>query len=217
MADTAVSDEATATGTKGINADEIFTGEPEHEKFCRDLVTKSAEFTIWDHTRRIAAKNPGYFPGPARRTKLWRILRRPGTRVCDFEFAECRGHGPPGQDRGERSGRVSTIQSARKGSFNARFWDPTTVAMPAAAMGGIDGRERKYRRRSLEHSAWHKRRARGQGNPQYRIVRARRPHHDGRRVGFHRRDDRARFRAFETKTGKHMWETKLDSRVTRIR
>jgi quinoprotein glucose dehydrogenase len=44
----------------GIRPDEIFTGEPEHEKFCRDLVAQIGGSTISGPTRRTAARSTAW-------------------------------------------------------------------------------------------------------------------------------------------------------------
>ena len=48
---------------QGHEPDEIFTGEPEHEKFCRDLVDKSAEFTAGTYTPYSSKEFRVIFPG----------------------------------------------------------------------------------------------------------------------------------------------------------
>jgi quinoprotein glucose dehydrogenase len=63
----------------GIKPDEIFTGEPTHEKFCRDRWRRSGAFTTSVPIRRTAARSSGScFRGSRadRISAVWRSIRR---------------------------------------------------------------------------------------------------------------------------------------------
>ena len=81
-------------------------------------------------------------------------------------------------------------------------------AVPAAALGTADGRQREHRRVRVARAARrHRQPAAGQAED--RPSGQRRHHRHRRRAGLRRRDRRRRFRAFDAKTGKELWTFKL--------
>jgi quinoprotein glucose dehydrogenase len=196
-----------------INPDEIFTGEPEHEKFCRDLVAKiggihnEGAYTPYSG-KEIRVIFPGQQGGP----NYGGVSVDPRS---GYVFVNVRNVGGMGRLDKTPSGdgvafrRFSPLGT---GSFNARFWNPATqwpcqpppwaeLMAVNANTGDIAWRVPLGVSDELEAKGIHNTGAFGQGGP---IATA------GGLVFIAGTIDK-RFRAFDSRTGKMLWETKLDA------
>ena len=84
-----------------ITADEVFKGEPEHEKFCRDLVEKMGGIhNEGPYTPYSSKEYRVIFSGQQGRTKLRRRGRGPDEQLRVRQHTRRRGHRPDGQIAG---------------------------------------------------------------------------------------------------------------------
>ena len=82
---------------QSIKPDEIFTGEPEHEKFCRDLVAKIGGIHNEGAVHALQQQGiPDHFSRPAGWSELWRRLVDPAAWLCICQCAQRGRHGPDG-------------------------------------------------------------------------------------------------------------------------
>ena len=197
----------------GVKADEIFTGEPEHEKFCRDLVAQIGGIhNLGPYTPYSSKEIRVIFPG-----------QQGGPNYGGFSVDQALGYvilnsrNVAGMGRMDKSAEGDQVAFRRfsplgKGSFNARFWDPDTQLPcqqpPWAELMAVNGNTGDVAWRiplgtsdELEAKGIHNTGSFGQGGP---ITTA------GGLVFIAGTIDK-RFRAFESRTGKLLWETKLDS------
>ena len=196
----------------GLKADEIFTGEPEHEKFCRELVEKiggihnyGAYTPYSDKEYRIV------FPGQQGGANYGGVSIDP---KLNYVFVNIRNVG--GMGRMDKQADTDVVGYRRfsplgRGTTNQRFWDPSNQlpCQPGpwselyavnANTGDIAWHVPFGVSDALEAKGMHNIGAFGQGGT---IATA------GGLVFIAGTNDR-RFRAFESKTGKMLWETKLD-------
>lgn len=197
---------------QGITADEIFTGEPEHEKYCRGLVEKIGgihnlgAYTPYDDKEfRIV------FPGQQGGANYGGVSIDP---KLGYVFVNIRNVG--GMGRMNKQAETDVVGYRRfsplgPGTVNQRFWDPSNQlpCQPGpwselyavnANTGDIAWHVPFGISEELEAKGLHNIGAFGQGGT---IATG------GGLVFIAGTNDR-RFRAFESKTGKMLWETKLD-------
>ncbi len=198
---------------QGMRPDEVFKGEPEHEKFCKDLVEKIGGIHSYGSYTPYSSKEfrvifPGQQGGPnyggvAVDPKLGYVIVN-ARNVAGMGRLDKRPENDPVAYR-----RFSPLGA---GTVNARFWDPSKqlpcqqppwaeLMAVNANTGDIAWRIPLGTSDEMEAKGIHNTGAFGQGGP---ITTA-----GG--LTFIAGTIDARFRAFETKTGKLMWETKLDT------
>jgi quinoprotein glucose dehydrogenase len=198
---------------QGMKPDEVFTGEPEHEKFCRDLVAQiggihnEGAYTPYS-SKEIRVIFPGQQGGP----NYGGVSVDP---TLGYVFVNSRNVGGMGRlDKTPDGDQVAyrRFSPLGKGSFNARFWDPDTE-MPCqqppwaelmavnANTGDIAWRVPLGTSDELEAKGIHNTGAFGQGGS---IATA------GGLVFIAGTIDK-RIRGFESRSGKLLWEAKLDA------
>jgi len=198
---------------QGMKPDEIFTGEPEHEKYCRDLAQKIGGIHSYgSYTPYSSKEYRVIFPGQQGGPNFGGVSVDPG---LGYVFVNSRDIAGMGRlDKTPPKDQVAYRRSSPlgEGSVNARFWDPAKQ-MPCqqppwaslmavnANTGDIAWRVPLGINEEMEAKGIHNTGAAGQGGP---IVTA------GGLVFIAGTVDK-RFRAFDSKTGKLLWETKLDS------
>ena len=196
-----------------IKPDEIFTGEPDHEKFCRDLVTKiggihnEGPYTPYS-SKEIRVIFPGQQGGP----NYGGVAIDP---KLGYVFVNARNVGGMGRlDKTPEGDGVAyrRFSPLGPGSFNARFWNPATqlpcqpppwaeLMAVNANTGDLAWRVPLGTSDEMEAKGIHNTGSFGQGGP---IATA------GGLVFIAGTIDK-RFRAFDSRTGKVLWETKLDA------
>ena len=196
-----------------IKPDEIFTGEPDHEKFCRDLVTKiggihnEGPYTPYS-SKEIRVIFPGQQGGP----NYGGVAIDP---KLGYVFVNARNVGGMGRlDKTPEGDGVAyrRFSPLGLGSFNARFWNPATqlpcqpppwaeLMAVNANTGDLAWRVPLGTSDEMEAKGIHNTGSFGQGGP---IATA------GGLVFIAGTIDK-RFRAFDSRTGKVLWETKLDA------
>ena len=198
---------------QGMTPDEIFTGEPDHEKFCRDLVEKIGGIHSYGAYTPYSSKEfrvifPGQQGGP----------NYGGVAVdqkLGYIFVNSRNVAGMGRlDKTKEGDQVAyrRFSPLGVGSFNARFWEPAKQMPcqqpPWAELMAVDANSGELAWRvplgindELEVKGIHNTGAFGQGGP---IATA------GGLVFIAGTIDK-RFRAFDSHTGKMLWETKLDA------
>jgi len=196
-----------------IGPDEIFTGEPEHEKFCRDLVAKIGGIhNQGPYTPYSSKEFRIIFPGSMGGPNYGGVSVDPR---LGYVFVNSRNAGGIGRlDKTAEGDRVAyrRFSPLGEGASNGRFWDPATqlpcqpppwaeLLAVNANTGDIAWRVPLGTHDELEAKGIHNTGAFGQGGP---IATA------GGLVFIAGTDDK-RFRAFDSQTGKLLWETKLDA------
>jgi quinoprotein glucose dehydrogenase len=197
----------------GMTPDEIFTGEPEHEKFCRDLVEKIGGIhNLGAYTPYSSKEFRVIFPGQQGGPNYGGVAVDP---KLGYVFVNSRNVAGMGRlDKTKEGDQVAyrRFSPLGAGSFNARFWDPSKQLPcqqpPWAELMAVDGNFGDIAWRvplgtsdELEAKGIHNTGAFGQGGP---IVTA------GGLVFIAGTIDK-RFRAFDSHTGKLLWETKMDA------
>jgi glucose dehydrogenase len=196
-----------------ITPDELFKGEPEHERFCKELVEKIGGIhSLGPYTPYSATEYRIIFPGQQGGANYGGVSVDPS---LGYVFVNTRDVAGMGMMRKRPEGspvaytRVSPLGA---GSFFARFWDPSNE-LPCqeppwshlyainANTGEIAWQIPLGTSDELEAKGMHNTGAFGQGGS---IATA------GGLVFIAGTVDK-RFRAFESKTGKLLWETRLDS------
>ena len=202
-----------ALARNSIKPDEVFTGEPEHEKFCRDLVAKIGGIhNEGPYTPYSSKEFRLIFPGQQGGPNYGGVAVDPRSGYVFVNVRNVAGMGrldktPAGDGVAYR--RTSPLGA---GSFNARFWNPATqwpcqpppwaeLIAVSANSGDIAWRVPLGVSDELEAKGVHNTGAFGQGGP---IATA------GGLVFIAGTIDK-RFRAFDSRTGKMLWETKLDA------
>lgn len=197
----------------GIRPDEVFTGEPEHEKFCRDLVEKIGgvhnlgPYTSYSHKEfRII------FPGQQGGPNYGGVAVDP---ALGYVFVNSRDLG--GMGRLEKSAAGDPVAYRRfsplgPGTYYSRFWNPDRQLPcqqpPWAHLIAVNANTGDFAWKVplgtsdvLEAKGIHNTGAFGQGGPMATA---------GGLVFIAGTSD-ARLRAFDSRSGKQLWETKLDS------
>jgi quinoprotein glucose dehydrogenase len=197
---------------QGMTADEIFTGEPEHEKYCRDLVAKIGGIHSYGSYTPYSSKEfRVIFPGQQGGPNYGGVAVDPTMSYVIVNARNVAGMGrldksPDGDQVAYR--RYSPLG---QGSFYARFWEPANqlpcqkppwaeIMAVNANTGDVAWRVPLGTSDEMEAKGVHNTGAFGQGGP---ITTA------GGLVFIAGTIDK-RFRAFDSKTGKVLWETMLD-------
>ena len=196
-----------------VGPEEIFTGEPEHEKFCRDLVEKiGGMHNLGPYTPYSSKEFRILFPGQQGGPNYGGVSVDPR---LGYVFVNTRNVGGMGRlDKSKEGDQVAyrRFSPLGAGSVNARFWDPAKqlpcqqppwaeLMAVNAATGDLVWRIPLGTSDDLEAKGIHHTGAFGQGGP---IATG------GGLVFIAGTNDR-RFRAFDSRTGKLLWETKLDA------
>jgi quinoprotein glucose dehydrogenase len=196
-----------------MKPDEIFTGEPEHERFCRDLVQKIGGIHSYGPYTPYSSKEYRIiFPGQQGGPNFGGVSVDPR---LGYVFVNSRDIAGMGRlDKSAANDQVAYRRSSPlgQGTVNARFWDPqkqmpcqqppwASLIAVNANTGNIAWRVPLGINEELEAKGIHNTGAAGQGGP---IATA------GGLVFIAGTVDK-RFRAFDSRTGKVLWETKLDS------
>jgi quinoprotein glucose dehydrogenase len=195
-----------------MTPDEVFTGEPEHEKFCRDLVERIGGIhNLGAYTPYSSKEFRIIFPGQQGGPNYGGVAVDP---KLGYVFVNSRNVAGMGRlDKTKEGDQVAyrRFSPLGAGSFNARFWEPAKQMPcqqpPWAELMAVDANSGEIAWRvplgtsdELEAKGLHKTGAFGQGGP---IVTA------GGLVFIAGTIDK-RFRAFDSHSGKLLWETKLD-------
>jgi len=197
-----------------IKPDEVFTGEPEHEKFCRDLVEKIGGIhNLGPYTPYSSKEIRVLFSGQQGGPNYGGVSVDPTANIVFVNTRDVAGLGrldksPEGDVDAYR--RSSPLPG--RGSFYSRFWDPAKQ-LPCqqppwshllainANTGDVVWNVPLGTSDELEAKGMHDTGAMGQGGS---IVTA------GGLVFIAGTND-GRFRAFESNSGKLLWQTKLDT------
>ncbi|HEX6897495.1 MAG TPA: PQQ-binding-like beta-propeller repeat protein [Bryobacteraceae bacterium] len=198
----------------GMTPDEVFKGEPEHEKFCRELVEKMGGLhNLGPYTPYSSKETRVLFSGQQGGPNYGGVSVDP---TLNYVFVNTRDVAGLGRldkqdDKDVVAYRRSTPLPGR-GTYYSRFWDPSNE-MPCqqppwahlmavnANTGDIAWNVPLGTNDELESKGMHNTGAFGQGGS---IATA-----GG--VVFIAGTNDARFRAFDSRTGKLLWEAKLDT------
>jgi quinoprotein glucose dehydrogenase len=198
---------------QGMRPDEVFTGEPEHEKFCRDLVAQIGGIhSEGAYTPYSSKEFRVIFPGQQGGPNYGGVSVDP---TLGYVFVNSRNVAGMGRlDKTPDGDQVAyrRYSPLGKGSFNARFWDPDTelpcqqppwaeLMAVNANTGDIAWRVPLGTSDELEAKGIHNTGAFGQGGS---IATA------GGLVFIAGTIDK-RIRAFESRSGKVLWEAKMDA------
>jgi glucose dehydrogenase len=198
---------------QGMKPDEIFTGEPEHEKFCRELAAQIGGIhSEGAYTPYSSKEFRVIFPGQQGGPNYGGVSVDPN---LGYVFVNTRNVG--GMGRLDKTADADQVAYRRfsplgKGSFNARFWDPDTelpcqqppwaeLMAVNANTGDIAWRVPLGTSDELEAKGIHSTGAFGQGGS---IATA------GGLVFIAGTNDK-RIRGFESRSGKLLWEAKLEA------
>ena len=196
-----------------VTPDEIFTGEPEHEKYCRDLAEKiGGMHNLGAYTPYSSKEFRILFPGQQGGPNYGGVSVDP---QLGYVFVNTRNVGGMGRlDKSKEGDQVAyrRFSPLGAGSTNARFWNPARqlpcqkppwaeLMAVNASTGDIAWRTPLGINDELEAKGIHNTGAFGQGGP---ISTA------GGLVFIAGTNDK-RFRAFDSKSGKFLWEAKLDA------
>jgi len=196
-----------------IKTDEVFTGEPEHEKFCRDLVAKiGGVHNEGPYTPYSSGEIRIIFPGQQGGPNYGGVSVDP---KLGYVFVNSRNVAGLGRlDKTKEGDQVAyrRFSPLGQGSFYSRFWNPATqlpcqqppwaeLMAVNANTGDIVWRVPLGTSDELEAKGIHNTGAFGQGGS---IA-------TGGGLVFIAGTIDKRFRAFESQSGKLLWETKLDA------
>jgi len=196
-----------------IQADEIFTGEPEHEKFCRDLVSKIGGIhNEGPYTPYSSKEFRIIFPGQQGGPNYGGVAVDPKSGLVFVNSRDVGGMGRLDESKPGDQVRYRRFSPLGLGTINARFWNPKTqlpcqkppwaelIAINANT-GDISWRVPLGINDSLTAKGVPNTGAFGQGGP---IV-------TGGGLVFIAGTNDKRFRAFNSATGKMLWESMLDA------
>ncbi len=198
---------------QSMRPDEIFTGEPKHEKFCRDLVEKIGGIhNLGPYTPYSSKEFRVIFPGQQGGPNYGGVSIDPR---LGYVFVNVRNVGGMGRMDPSKAGDevpYRRFSPLGPGSVNARFWDPSNqlpcqsppwaeLMAVSANSGDIAWRVPLGNSDEMAASGIRNTGAFGQGGS---IATA------GGLVFIAGTNDK-RFRAFESRTGKLVWETRLDA------
>jgi quinoprotein glucose dehydrogenase len=196
-----------------MKPDEIFTGEPEHEKYCRELAEKiGGVHNLGPYTPYSSTEFRVIFPGQQGGANYGGVSVDP---KLGYVFVNTRD--VAGMGRMDKQPETDAVAFRRfsplgRGTVYARFWDPAKqlpcqqppwshLTAVNANTGDIVWRVPLGTTDELEAKGIHNTGAFGQGGS---IATA------GGLVLIAGTNDK-RFRAFDSLTGKSLWETKLDA------
>ncbi len=196
-----------------IKPEEIFTGEPEHEKYCRDLAAKIGGIhNEGPYTPYSSKEFRVIFPGQQGGPNYGGVAIDP---KLAYVFVNTRNVGGMGRlDKSKEGDQVAyrRFSPLGPGTVNARFWNPATQ-MPCqqppwaelmavnANTGDLAWRVPLGTMDEMEAKGVHNTGVFGQGGP---IATA------GGLIFIAGTIDK-RIRAFDSKTGKQLWEARLDA------
>jgi glucose dehydrogenase len=198
---------------QSMKPDEIFTGEPKHEKFCRDLVDKIGGIhNEGPYTPYSSKEFRIIFPGQQGGPNYGGVSIDPRLGYVFVNVRNVAGMGRMDPSKAGDEVAYRRFSPLGPGSVNARFWDPSNqlpcqqppwaeLMAVAANTGDIAWRVPLGKSNEMEASGIRNTGAFGQGGS---IATA------GGLVFIAGTNDK-RFRAFESRTGKLLWETKLDA------
>jgi len=196
-----------------IRPDEIFTGEPEHEKFCRDLVAKIGGIHNEGPYMPYSSKEFRIiFPGQQGGPNYGGVSIDPKMGYVFVNSRNVAGMGRMDKTKEGDAVAYRRVSPLGVGSMNARFWNPATqmacqqppwaeLMAVNANTGDIEWRVPLGTIDQLEAKGIHNTGAFGQGGP---IATA------GNLVFIAGTMDK-RFRAFDSRTGERLWEAKMDT------
>ena len=198
---------------QGMTAAEIFTGEPQHEAFCRDLAAKIGGIhSLGSYTPYSSKEFRVIFPGQQGGPNYGGVSVDP---TLSYVFVNSRNVAGMGRlDKSPDGDQVAyrRFSPLGQGSFNARFWDPKNqlpcqqppwaeLMAVNANTGDVAWRVPLGTSDEMEAKGIHNTGAFGQGGPMTTA---------GGLVFIAGTIDK-RFRAFDSRTGKVLWETMLDT------
>jgi quinoprotein glucose dehydrogenase len=198
---------------QGMTAAEIFTGEPEHEKFCRDLVARIGGIhSLGSYTPYSSKEFRLIFPGQQGGPNYGGVSV---DSALGYVFVNARNVAGMGRlDKSPDGDQVAyrRFSPLGQGSFNARFWDPKNqlpcqqppwaeLMAVNANTGDVAWRVPLGTSDEMEAKGIHNTGAFGQGGPMATA---------GGLVFIAGTIDK-RFRAFDSKSGKVLWQTTLDT------
>jgi glucose dehydrogenase len=198
---------------QSIRPDEIFTGEPKHEKFCRDLVDKIGGIhNEGPYTPNSSKEFRIIFPGQQGGPNYGGVSIDPKLAYVFVNVRNVAGMGRMDKSKDGDEVAYRRFSPLGPGSVNARFWDPSNqlpcqqppwaeLMAVSANTGDIAWRVPLGKSEEMESSGIRNTGAFGQGGS---IATA------GGLVFIAGTNDK-RFRAFDSRTGKLLWETKLDA------
>jgi glucose dehydrogenase len=197
----------------GMRPDEIFTGEPEHEKFCRDLAGKIGGIhNQGAYTPYSANEYRVIFPSQVGGVNFGGVAVDPKTSWVFVHSMDLGGMGKLEKQATDESGLYRRASPQGNATGQARFWDPAKQrpcnAPPWASLMPINANTGDIAWRvplgiddELEAKGVHNTGSVGEGGPTVTAG----------GVLFIAATTDKRFRAFESKTGKLLWETKMDA------
>jgi quinoprotein glucose dehydrogenase len=198
---------------QGMTAAEIFTAEPEHKAFCRDLAAKIGGIhSLGSYTPYSSKEFRVIFPGQQGGPNYGGVSVDP---ALSYVFVNSRNVAGMGRlDKSTDGDQVAyrRFSPLGLGSFNARFWDPKNqlpcqqppwaeLMAVNANTGDVAWRIPLGTSDEMEAKGIHNTGAFGQGGPMTTA---------GGLVFIAGTIDK-RFRAFDSRTGKVLWETMLDT------
>ena len=202
-----------ALARQGMTPDEVFKGEPEHEKFCRELVEKIGGIhSLGSYTPYSAEEYRVIFPGQQGGPNFGGVTVDPKLNYVILNARNVAGMGKLEKSKEGDAVAYRRVSPLGTGTVNARFWNPATQ-MPCqqppwaelmavnANTGDIAWRVPLGINEEMEAKGIHNTGAFGQGGP---ISTA------GGLTFIAGTIDK-RFRAFDSRTGKVLWETKMDT------
>jgi quinoprotein glucose dehydrogenase len=198
---------------QSMRPDEIFTGEPQHEKFCRDLAEKIGGIhNLGSYTPYSSKEFRIIFPGQQGGPNYGGVAADPQLGYVILNTRNVAGMGRLDQSKSGDQVAYRRFSPLGPGSVNARFWDPAKqlpcqqppwaeLMAVNANTGDIAWRIPLGTSDEMESKGVHNTGAFGQGGP---IATA-----GG--LTFIAGTNDQRFRAFDSRSGKLLWEAKLDT------
>ncbi len=202
-----------ALARQGMTPDEIFKGEPEHEKFCRDLAEKiGGVHSLGAYTPYSSKEFRVIFPGQQGGPNFGGVTVDPSLNYVILNSRNVAGMGILQPSKEGDLVAFRRFSPLGNGTFNARFWNPATQ-MPCqqppwaelmavnANTGDVAWRVPLGIMDAMEAKGIHNTGAFGQGGP---ISTAGGLTFIAGTIDKH-------FRAFNSKSGEMVWDTKLDA------
>jgi glucose dehydrogenase len=198
---------------QGMTPDEIFKGEPEHEKFCKDLVEKIGGIhSLGSYTPYSSKEFRVIFPGQQGGPNFGGVSVDPKLNYVIVNTRNVAGMGRLDKSADGDQVAYRRVSPLGTGTFNARFWEPAKQLPcqqpPWGELMAVNGNTGDIAWRvplgtsdEMEAAGVHNTGSFGQGGP---IVTA------GGLVFIAGTIDKG-FRAFDSRTGAKLWEVKLDT------